>query len=57
MLTIGIVCEVDDARIRMAFALLAPGKSTEADKLFRELPWAQVAGHDLAQPHMLSAFP
>lgn len=47
----------DNARIRQAFALQALGKSAEADKLFRELPWAQFPGRDLAQPHMLGAFP
>jgi hypothetical protein len=47
----------DGARIREAFALQALGRSGEADKLFRELPWAEFPGRDLAHPHMMTAFP
>ena len=47
----------DRARIRMAFALRALGKASEADAFFKALPWAEFPGRELAHPRMITGFP
>lgn len=47
----------DRARIRLAFAFDALDRPSEADRLFRELAWADLPGRHLPRPHMIVPFP
>jgi hypothetical protein len=47
----------DVARIRLAFALIALGKSDDADALLKQISWVTFPGRDLAKPRMIFAFP
>ncbi|MBL8733074.1 MAG: tetratricopeptide repeat protein [Planctomycetes bacterium] len=47
----------DDARIHLAFALLALGRSADADELLRALPWVVFPDRELPKPRQFSTYP
>lgn len=47
----------DKARIQLAFALLALKQDKEAEKTFRDLPWAAFPDRELKKPRMMTTFP
>lgn len=47
----------EKARIRLAFALMALNQEKEAEKAFRDLPWAAFPDRDLKKPRMMTTFP
>lgn len=47
----------EKARVRLAFALQALGKKSEAEEEFRKLSWAEFPDRDLKKPRMMTTFP
>ncbi|MBZ0153078.1 MAG: hypothetical protein K8J09_16265, partial [Planctomycetes bacterium] len=47
----------DDARIHLAFALRALGRSADADEVLRALPWVVFPDRDLPKPRQFMTYP
>lgn len=49
--------EDNQARIRLAYALLALGDEKRAKQLFSEIPWMEMAGKEIKKARMMTVFP